>query len=74
VGDGERMVAYRGWGDQVGWTSFDGRSWQPLMFDGHPERSVGWLDDGCTQSLVLLPMGVRCMASDGAVWFGDPRS
>jgi hypothetical protein len=40
VGDGERMVAYRGWGDQVGWTSFDGQAWQPLMFEGRPERSA----------------------------------
>ena len=74
IGDGERMVAYRGWGDQVGWTSFDGRKWQPLAFKGHPETSSGWLDDGCTQSLVLMPMGVRCMASNGVFWFGEPRT
>jgi hypothetical protein len=74
VGDGSRMLAYRGWGDQVGWTSFDGRSWKALTFDGHPETSKGWLDDGCTQSLVLWPTGVRCLASDGVFWFGEPRS
>jgi hypothetical protein len=75
VGDGLRMIAYRGWGDdQVGWTSFDGRTWQPLMFDGRPERSSGWLDDKCTNTLEVLPMGLRCTATDGAVWFGDPSS
>jgi hypothetical protein len=74
-GDGLRMIAYRGWGDdQAGWTSFDGRTWQPIAFEGRPERSSGWLDDNCTQSLVLLPMGLWCTATSGAVWFGDPAS
>ena len=46
VGDGLRMIAYRGWGDdQAGWTSFDGRTWQPIAFEGRPERSTYWLDD-----------------------------
>lgn len=74
VGDGQRMIAYRGWGDQVGWTSFDGRTWQPLAFDGRPERSSYWLDDRCTGSLVLWPMGVGCTATDGTIWFGEARS
>jgi len=77
IGDGLRMVAYRGWGDdQAGWTSFDGRTWQPLAFDGRPERTSGWLDDMCTNwnSLALMPMGLRCTTNDGAVWFGDPAS
>ena len=74
VGDGERIVAYRGWVDQVGWTSFDGRTWQPLAFTGRPEKSAGWLDDSCTQSLVLMPMGMRCLAGNPRYWFGEPSS
>jgi hypothetical protein len=74
VGDGQRMVAYRGWGDQAGWTSNDGRTWRPLAFQGHPERSTGWLDDNCTNSLVLMPMGTRCLTNSGASWFGEPSS
>jgi hypothetical protein len=75
IGDGLRMIAYRGWGDvQAGWTSFDGRTWQALTFEGRPERSSGWLDDQCTQSLVLLPMGLRCRATGDAIWFGEARS
>ena len=73
-GDGHRFIAYRGWADQAGWTSFDGRTWQPLTFDGRPEESAGWLDDGCTNSLVLMPMGLRCTAEDGTAWFGEPHS
>jgi hypothetical protein len=74
-GDGERMVAYRGWGkSQVGWTSLDGRTWVPLAFAGRPEKSTYWLDDQCTHSLLLLPIGLRCVATDGSTWFGSPQS
>ena len=73
--DGERMVAYRGWGkQQVGWTSLDGRTWVPLAFTGRPEKSTYWLDDECTGSLHLLPIGLRCFAADGSTWFGAPES
>ncbi len=74
VGDGERMIAYRGWGKQAGWTSFDGRAWTPLVLTGRPEQSSGWLDDHCTQSLLVVAIGLSCAASDGTTWFGTPRT
>lgn len=71
--DGTRMIAYRGWGkEQVGWTSPDGLSWTPLAFTGRPERSTNWLDSQCTQSLQLLPIGLKCVDPDGSTWFGTP--
>ncbi len=74
VGNGERMVAYRGWGKQAGWTSFDGRAWTRLAFTGRPEQSSGWLDDHCTQSLIVLAIGLSCVDSDGTTWFGTPQT
>lgn len=74
VGDGARMIAYRGWKTQIGWTSSNGRSWRRLAFTGHPERSIGWLDDNCTGSLILLPVGVMCTDSREATWFGTPTT
>ena len=74
-GDGERMVAYRGWGKrQAGWTSLDGRTWARLAFTGRPETSTYWLDDHCTQNLLLLPVGLTCVTTDGSTLFGEPRS
>ncbi len=73
-GNGERMIAYRGWRTQVGWTSFDGRSWLPLRFEGRPETSSGWLDDHCTNDLVVTAIGVSCTDSDGATWFGTAQT
>jgi hypothetical protein len=74
AGDGERMIAYRGWRTQAGWTSFDGRSWRRLTFVGHPERSKGWLDDTCTQTFVITAIGVSCTDSNDANWFGTPST
>ena len=72
VGDGQRMVAYRGWATQAGWTSSDGRSWQRLTLSGRPETSSGWLDDQCTQSLIVTAIGLSCTATNGSAWFGTP--
>ena len=72
LGDGSRFLAYRGWAKQVGWTSRDGRAWTPLSFAGWPERSTYWLDDQCTPSLTMSPIGVTCTDTTGHVWFGAP--
>jgi hypothetical protein len=75
IGDGLRMVAYRGWGDdQTGWTSFDGRTWQPLDFDGRPQVPPVSTFDRCTLSVVLMPTGLRCTDEGGTIWFGEGRS
>lgn len=69
VGNGERMFAYRGHGKEVGWTSFDGRSWQPIAFEGSsPAREPG----GWLTSLVVLPIGVIFQDNNGSTWFGAP--
>jgi hypothetical protein len=68
VGNGERMVAYRGSGDPVGWTSFDGRSWQRLVFEGSPPPS----ELSPYLSPVVLPIGILLQGFDEATWFGTP--
>jgi hypothetical protein len=70
VGNGERMFAYRGSGRQVGWTSFDGRSWQPLVFEGGRPSSEPGVSD--LSSVVLMPIGVILHNQDGSTWFGTP--
>jgi hypothetical protein len=70
VGNGERMLAYGGHGRQAGWTSFDGRSWQRLVFAGGRPTSEPGLSD--PQSVILLPAGVVLHDLDGSTWFGAP--
>ena len=62
------MVAYRGSGDPVGWTSFDGRSWQRLVFEGSPPPS----ELSPYLSPVVLPIGILLQGFDEATWFGTP--
>ena len=70
LGDGERMVAYRGGSGQAGWTSFDGRSWRRLTFSGgEPE---GW-NDWQVRTL-LLPIGLMFVNNDGSAWLGTPKT
>ena len=70
VGNGERMIAYRGLGEHEGWTSADGRSWQHLVFEGsHPTGEPGHSD---LSSVVVMPFGVMLHNLDGSTWFGTP--
>ncbi len=63
IGDGERMVALRGWPDARAWTSSDGRTWQTLDVTGDLPT------DQATQA-TILPGGV--LLSDGStMWFGE---
>lgn len=69
IGNGDRMLAYRGNAPQAAWTSFDGVSWVPLTIEGGPSR---W-ETSQNPDLVLTPVGVLGLGRDGAVWFGEPR-
>jgi hypothetical protein len=73
-GDGERMIAYRGYPSHAGWTSFDGRSWTPLAISGN--RPPGWTGaDGDPYSAILTPIGLLLVRfDDGSAWLGTPRS
>lgn len=62
--------AYRGYGKQVGWTSFDGRSWEPLVFQGRRPTSEPGKSDPA--SVIVMPIGVKLQNLDGSIWFGTP--
>lgn len=70
LGDGERMLAYRGGEQQAGWTSFDGRSWRRLTFSG--SGPTGWND--WQVSALLLPIGLMFVNNDGSAWLGTPKT
>jgi hypothetical protein len=69
VGNGERLIAYRGEKPLDAWTSFAGRSWTRLAIDGDSPR---WKTRQYPE-LVLTPMGVIGFGRDGT-WFGEPRT
>jgi hypothetical protein len=71
VGDGERMVAYRGGAAPVAWTSSDGRSWRTLEITGEGPSNAG---DWPLQGLDLTPIGILATSDDGTHWFGIPHS
>lgn len=72
LGNGERMLAYRGYPKQAGWTSFDGRTWKPLTFSG--SRPTGWdAPNGYQFTTILTPIGLVFINSDnGSAWYGQP--
>jgi hypothetical protein len=74
LGNGERLVAYRGPPSQAGWTSFNGRSWRRLAFSG--PRPAGWTDaSGYPYRTLLTPIGLLFVnAETGAAWLGVPRT
>lgn len=74
LADGERMIAYRGYPRQAGWTSFDGRTWTRLALSG--ARPRGWgKSDGYQFTTLLLPNGLLFInTGTGAAWFGVPRT
>jgi hypothetical protein len=69
IGNGERLIAYRGEKPHVAWTSFAGRSWARLAIDGDLPR---W-ETRQYPELVLTPMGVIGFGP-GETWFGQPRT
>jgi hypothetical protein len=71
LGDGERMVAYRGGDKAAGWTSSDGRTWQALAIDGGGQTGTA---DGPVQDFLLTPIGLFAHGSDGAAWLGRPAA
>ena len=71
VGDGERLVAYRGGATPTGWTSSDGRTWQTLGISGAGPTNAG---DWPLQELSLMPIGILGTSDDGTTWFGTPRT
>ena len=56
----------------LGWTSFDGRTWKPLAFEGPRPTSEPGVSD--LQSVAILPMGLLIHNLDGTTWFGTPLS
>lgn len=74
LGDGERMVAYRGDQGQAGWTSFDGRSWRSLAFSGSRPPAWGGAFAYPYQT-VLTPIGLLFVNADnGSTWLGTPET
>ena len=69
LGDGERMLAYRGGGKPAAWTSSNGRSWRSITISGSGPTNVG---DWPLQSAILTPIGVLATGDDGSSWFGQP--
>lgn len=72
VGDGERLLAYRGGPGGHAWTSFDGRSWTKLATTGD---QVAAPDHPTT--MIVLPIGILKVPSDSGegdepAWFGTP--
>jgi hypothetical protein len=74
VGDGERMIAYRGAPRQAAWTSFDGRTWRRVAISGElppiaTDEPLAWRYDK-----TVLPIGLLYRDSEsGRVWLGVPR-
>jgi hypothetical protein len=69
VGDGDRMLAYRGGNGEAAWTSLDGRSWQPLTITGARPTAGDWP----LHTLILSPIGVLWIGdAPGESWFGEP--
>jgi hypothetical protein len=74
LGNGERMVAYRGDPDQAGWTSFDGRSWTPLALSGSRPTGLSELF-GYPFGEILTPIGLLFLdTDDGSAWLGTPKT
>jgi hypothetical protein len=74
LGNGERMVAYRGEPDQAAWTSFDGRSWTPLAFSGSRPTGLSELF-WHTFDENLTPIGLLFLTtSDGSAWLDTPKT
>jgi hypothetical protein len=69
VGDGERMLAYRGGDKEGAWTSTDGRNWKAMQIDGPGAALSG---DDPSIDLTIMPLGVVWLADDGTTWFGEP--
>ncbi len=69
VGDGDRMLAYRGGKKQAGWTSLDGRTWHPLSFSG---TSAPPVEIQASRQMIVTPVGVVWIGDDGVTWFGEP--
>lgn len=72
IGDGDRFLAFRAYPRQVGWTSFDGRAWQPLAFSG--SRPTGMTSPYVYQyEKILTPIGLLFVDLEhGTAWFGRP--
>jgi hypothetical protein len=69
LGDGERILAYRGGTKPTAWVSTDGRSWRTLTTSGSGPTNAG---DWPVQTLILTPIGVFGTGDDGSSWFGQP--
>lgn len=69
LGDGERMLAYRGGDKPAAWTSSNGRSWRTITISG----TEGPSPTG-SGTLVLMPIGVLWTGDDGSTWFGQPAT
>jgi hypothetical protein len=68
-GNGERMLAFRGSPNLIGWTSFDGRSWRRLTFAGSRPTGLGThFFNGFLTSIGLLLID----GNNGTAWFGQP--
>jgi hypothetical protein len=71
VGNGERMLAYRGGETPLGWTSLDGRAWESLAVSGSGPTNPGpWP----TLTLVLTPFGLLGTRDNGGTWLGAPQT
>jgi hypothetical protein len=73
LGDGERVVAYRGGKAAAAWTSPDGRSWTRLRLRGtQPSR---WrVANDWRYTKILLPFGMLAIDDRGGAWLAEARS
>jgi hypothetical protein len=70
LGDGVRMLAYRGGTKVVAWGSSDGRTWRKIVIGRtRPSSARGPIED-----MILLPIGLLWIGADGSVWFGRPTT
>jgi hypothetical protein len=72
LGDGARIVAYRGYPGQAAWTSFDGRAWTRLALSGSRPTGGDWF---WRQEAILTAIGLLFIdTEDGSTGFGAPET
>ena len=71
LGDGDRLIAYRGDGKLVAWASTNGRSWRSLAISRtRPPATGEWTG----LQPILLPIGLILVGGDSSVWYGQPTT
>jgi hypothetical protein len=73
LGDGERILAYRGGSPAAAWTSPDGQRWSRLRLNG--AAPPGWRTGyGWRYTTALLPFGLLAVDDRGRTWLAEART